>query len=56
MDTGTSNQLLNSSVDTNTTYADTTIQSGLTYDYTVRSINSSGIESSPSNSTKVTIP
>lgn len=49
-------QLLNSSVDSQTTYMDTTVQSGLTYDYVVKSVGSSGTESSPSNTTSVTIP
>jgi hypothetical protein len=49
-------QLLNSSVDAQTTYADTTVQSGLTYDYVVKSVDNSGLESGPSNETSITIP
>jgi fibronectin type 3 domain-containing protein len=49
-------QLLNSSVDTQTTYVDSTVQSGSTYDYIVESVNSSGIESVPSNEVAATIP
>ena len=53
---GSSYALLTSSVDTQTTFADTTVQSGLTYDYMVKSVDSKGIESAPSNSTAVTVP
>jgi hypothetical protein len=49
-------QLLNSSIDTQTTYVDSTVQSGLTYDYYVESVDSSGVESAPSNQVNVTIP
>lgn len=55
-DPSTSYELLNSAVDTSTTYADGTVKGGTTYDYTVRSINQSGVESKSSNSTRVTIP
>jgi len=48
-------QLLNS-VDTQTTYVDSTPQSGLSYDYVVKSADASGAESAPSNVTSVTIP
>jgi centrosomal CEP192-like protein len=49
-------QLLNSSIDAQTTYTDSTPQSGTTYQYYVTSVDSSGAESAPSNSTSVTIP
>jgi fibronectin type 3 domain-containing protein len=49
-------QLLNSSVDSQTTYVDSTVQSGLTYDYIVESVDSSGVESTPSNEVTATIP
>jgi len=52
----TSYQLLNSSVDTQTTYGDATVQNGLTYNYIVKSVDDSGVESGPSNMTTVTIP
>ena len=52
----TTYQLLNSSVDAQTTYVDSTVQSGLAYDYMVESVDSSGVESSPSNEVTVTIP
>lgn len=48
--------LLNSSVDTLTSYTDTNVQSGASYDYEVRSVDSAGVESGPSNTTAVTIP
>jgi hypothetical protein len=55
--TGTSAfQLLNAAVDVQTTYVDYTVQSGLTYDYVVKSVDSEGVESAPSNLTTVTIP
>jgi len=54
---GTSSyQLLNSSADTITTYLDTTVQSGLGYDYVVKSVDASGVESPPSNAITVNIP
>jgi Abnormal spindle-like microcephaly-assoc'd, ASPM-SPD-2-Hydin len=49
-------QLLNSSVDTETTYVDSTVQSGLTYDYIVKSVDSAGVESGPSNEVTATVP
>jgi len=53
---GTAFQLLNSSVNVPTTYADTTVQSGQTYVYAVTSVDASGVESSDSNLFTVTIP
>jgi len=53
---GSAYQLLNSAVDTQTTYVDSTVQSGMTYSYEVKSVDSSGVESSPSNAISVTIP
>jgi hypothetical protein len=53
---GSGFQLLNSNVDTNRSYTDIAVQSGTTYDYMVRSVDSLGNESAPSNSTTVTIP
>jgi hypothetical protein len=49
-------QLLNSSVDTETTYVDSTVQGGLTYEYMVESVDASGVESTASNTFNVTIP
>ncbi len=49
-------QLLNSSIDAQTTYVDSSVQSGLVYNYYVESVDSSGMQSSPSNPASVTIP
>jgi fibronectin type 3 domain-containing protein len=49
-------QLLNSSAVSDTSYTDTTVQSGDVYDYIVVSIDSSGSASSPSNTTTEAIP
>lgn len=48
--------LLNSSIDVQTTYADATVQSGTSYDYIVKSVDYSNVESSPSEIVTVTIP
>jgi hypothetical protein len=47
-------QRLNAS--TATQYTDNTVQSGTAYDYIVKSVDASGMESAPSNMTTVTIP
>jgi len=49
-------QLLNPTVDTATTYMDSTVQSGVTYNYMVESVDGNGVESVPSNEVSVTIP
>jgi hypothetical protein len=49
-------QLLNAAVVTTTTYVDSTVTSGQTYDYMVESVDSSGVQSAPSNVVGVTIP
>ena len=49
-------QLQNPSVATETVYLDTTVQSGLSYNYFVTSVDASGVESGPSNKVGVTIP
>ncbi len=49
-------QLLNSSLDTQTTYVDSNVQSGVTYDYVVKSVDSSGVESTASNEATATVP
>jgi hypothetical protein len=49
-------QLLNSSVDTQTTYADSTVQDGEVYDYIVESVDDNGVESVPTSPVAVTIP
>jgi Abnormal spindle-like microcephaly-assoc'd, ASPM-SPD-2-Hydin/Fibronectin type III domain len=48
--------LLNSSLNTQASYVDTTVQSATTYDYVVKTVDTAGIESPPSNTTTVTIP
>jgi fibronectin type 3 domain-containing protein len=48
--------LLNSSIDAETSYVDSTVVSGHTYDYTAESVDASGVESVPSNVFCVTIP
>jgi fibronectin type 3 domain-containing protein len=53
---GAAYRLLNSSLDTHTTYLDTAVQAGSTYGYVVASVDSSGVESVPSNEATVTIP
>jgi fibronectin type 3 domain-containing protein len=52
----TSYTLMNSTLVTQTSYADATVQGGTTYDYEVKSVDSSGVESSPSNIITVNIP
>ncbi len=49
-------QRLNSSVDTQDTYVDSTVQAGVAYAYIVESVASSGVESAPSNEAVATIP
>jgi len=48
--------LLNSSINAPTTYTDSTVQAGATYDYEVKSVDASGVESGPSNVYTATIP
>jgi hypothetical protein len=48
--------LLAPSPDAQTSYDDTTVTSGQKYDYIVRSVDSGGMESGPSNKTTVTVP
>ncbi|MDE3200800.1 MAG: fibronectin type III domain-containing protein, partial [Acidobacteriota bacterium] len=52
----TAYQLLASTGMTQTSYLDSTVLSGQTYDYVVRSVDSSGVQSSPSNTTVATVP
>jgi fibronectin type 3 domain-containing protein len=49
-------QRMNSTAVTPTQYADKTVQSGKSYDYVVKSLDSAGAESAPSNVTSVAIP
>jgi len=48
--------LLNSSVDTQTSYADSAVQGSTSYSYYVKSVDASGNESAASNSVSVTTP
>jgi fibronectin type 3 domain-containing protein len=52
---GTSYQQLNTSTITQTSYVDTTVSNGKTYDYIVESVDASGVTSVPSNMASVTI-
>jgi hypothetical protein len=54
--TTSSYQLLDSTVNVPTTYADSTVQSGETYVYAVTSVDAAGVESADSNLFTVTIP
>lgn len=49
-------QALSSALETQTAYLDSTVQNGQTYSYQVTSVDTSGIESVPSNSITVSIP
>jgi hypothetical protein len=49
-------QQLNTAAVTQTTYVDTGVQSGQTYDYIVESVDASGMESAPTNTAAVPIP
>lgn len=53
---GAAYQMLNTAVNLTTTYVDTTPQDGQSYEYYVTSVDSSGIESAPSNIFNTTIP
>jgi fibronectin type 3 domain-containing protein len=48
-------QMLNASLDAETSYTDGSVQSGV-YAYYVESVDSTGASSAPSNSTTVTVP
>jgi fibronectin type 3 domain-containing protein len=48
--------LLNGSVDTLTSYVDSTVQNGTTYDYEVESVDASGVTSAPTSPLPVAIP
>ena len=49
-------QLLNQSLNSPTAYTDSTVQTGQTYNYYVTSVDNSGMESTPSNTTSVAVP
>ncbi len=48
--------LINSSPDLALVYVDSTVTSGITYSYVAKSVDLSGVESSPSNQVTVTVP
>jgi fibronectin type 3 domain-containing protein len=52
----TSYQQLNSSVVAQTTYVDSTVQAGSSYDYYVESVDSSGVQSAPSSQVAASVP
>ncbi len=52
----TSYQRLNSRPNAGTAFTDSSVQSGKSYNYMVKTVNSNGVESKPSNQTTVTIP
>ena len=49
-------QLLNSSLDANTSYVDPSVNDGTTYDYYVESVTTSGVSSEPSSTFSIAIP
>ena len=49
-------QLVNSGIDTKTTYVDSSVSSGNTYNYLVKSVDQSGVESTGSNEISVAVP
>jgi hypothetical protein len=53
---GGSLQQINSALDINTSFTDNTVAGGTTYEYEVRSVGVSGVESGPSNETTVSVP
>jgi Abnormal spindle-like microcephaly-assoc'd, ASPM-SPD-2-Hydin len=53
---GSMYQQINSTEDSSTSYSDTTVASGTTYDYYVESVDSSGVSSVPSTTTSVAVP
>jgi fibronectin type 3 domain-containing protein len=53
---GGSYQLLNTSVNTPTSFTDATVLSGDSYNYEVTSVDASGVESAPSNVYTAAIP
>jgi Abnormal spindle-like microcephaly-assoc'd, ASPM-SPD-2-Hydin len=55
-DGGNTYQELNTSLITQTTYVDTTVQDGQSYDYMVESADAGGVESAPSNLITEAIP
>ncbi|MGD0366255.1 MAG: hypothetical protein ABSA94_02270, partial [Acidobacteriaceae bacterium] len=48
--------LVNTGVNLTAAFTDSTVQGGKAYDYVVTSVDSSGVESAPSNTFAITIP
>jgi fibronectin type 3 domain-containing protein len=48
--------LLNSAVDAQTAYVDSTVASDTTYNYIVKAVESGGAETAPSNQITVSVP
>jgi fibronectin type 3 domain-containing protein len=53
---GTTSFALVTSMDYQTAYTDSGVQSGQSYNYYVTSVDSAGVESAPSNTTTAAIP
>jgi fibronectin type 3 domain-containing protein len=53
---GTSSFAVVNSMDAQTAYTDSTVQSGQSYNYYVTTVDSAGVESAPSNTTAVAVP
>jgi hypothetical protein len=49
-------QLMNSTVNAQTSFADTTVSSGTTYNYSVTSVGQNNVESVPSNTISLSVP
>jgi hypothetical protein len=49
-------QMLSTSTDPDTTYTDSSVQGGTTYEYYVESIDAAGTKSAPSNMTTIAVP
>jgi len=54
--TGTGSYGLVNSINATTAWTDSTVQAGITYNYEVKSVDASGVESSPSNVYTAVIP
>jgi hypothetical protein len=49
-------QLINPALDTETAYADTTVQNGSAYDYYVETVDKAGVSSAPSEVLSISVP
>jgi fibronectin type 3 domain-containing protein len=48
--------LLNTALDTQTTYVDSAVQTGMSYDYMIESVDTSGVASAPTSPILVAVP